>query len=133
MINIVETQMEGGRHLMINLSIINILKKTDSVAFYGDQEQIELISQTHKDIEFIPIRVQKDPPLWRIPFIIPSHLIILTKLLAQRKTLVILSIFPVTHYFFKIIWVHDGPKITIDRWVCFGGRCRVKNIHILPV
>lgn len=129
MTNIVETQMEGGRHLMINLSMIDIIKRRDTITFYGDQEQIKLISQTYKDIEFVPIRVQKQPPLWKIPYIILSHLLILTKLLAQRKPLVILSIFPVTHYFFKIITLFF-PKTKV-KIILHGELKQITNYNTL--
>lgn len=104
MVRIIETQMSGNAHLVINLAMLKRFAENTDFLFVGDQSQIELLNKRFNIKNSQPIKVQEHVKKWQIPFMVIYHFFIVLNQLIYSKSIdkvVFTSLFPITHRLVK--------------------------------
>ncbi|MDQ0476844.1 hypothetical protein [Chryseobacterium sp. MDT2-18] len=104
MVRLIETQMQGEGHLMINLAMIKHFASGQDFVYVGERSQISALNRRIAIKNRNYIKVQHFAKKWQLPFYVIYHFfIILKQLIASRSEdkIVFTSLFPVTHFLVK--------------------------------
>lgn len=116
MIRVIETQMPGEAHFIINLAITKIFTQDENFIFIGEKAQISALEKRIKIPNKKFIKVQHFAKKWQLPFYVLYHFFVIVVQLLQSKskdTLVFTSLFPVTHFLVKYSFFLSPAKKVI--------------------